>query len=66
MQSIADYRITPKSVTSLRCPSPLHKPGQHSYLRRCWSVCEPVAMLCKVWPFFGIRTLHLPHMRYAR
>jgi len=43
-------RITPKRVTSVRCPTPRHAAlKQHSYLRRCWSGGEPFATLCKIW-----------------
>ena len=42
---------TPKRVTSLRGPSPVFAPGQHSSFRRkCRSGGEPLATLRSIWP----------------
>jgi len=59
-------RITPKRVTSWRCPSPRHTAKAIQLPAYCWSGGEPFAKLCKIWPAFGKRTLYLSHTRHAR
>jgi len=53
--------ITPKLVTSMRCPSPRHS----IYLRKCWSGGEPFATLCKIWPVGNLNFRPPTHVALA-